>query len=91
MFKSTYMGELTEDLDGWYEYTCGVPVKIKFDKNEMYEVSYQHTGLTCSAEVSRIYNTPEGDINRESLKVFTNKVYGFGKHCKEAFDREKLY
>ena len=80
MFKSAY-------LSGTAEYSCAVPVKMKFNKDEMYEVSYQHTGLTCTAEVSRIHKTSEGKIRREAVKVFNNYTYGFGEKCKEAFEK----
>ncbi|MDD9173482.1 hypothetical protein PVK63_01255 [Aliivibrio sp. S2TY2] len=84
MFKSAY-------LSGTAEYSCAVPVKMKFNKDEMYEVSYQHTGLTCTAEVSRIHKTSEGKIRREAVKVFNNYTYGFGEKCKEAFEKSRLY
>ncbi|MGD8174132.1 hypothetical protein ACQEXU_21025 [Vibrio sp. TRT 21S02] len=84
MFKSIH-------VNGATEYSCAVPVKMKFNKDEMYEVSYQHTDLACSAEVSRIHKTSEGNITRDAITVFSNYAYGFGEQCKEAFKKWRLY
>ena len=84
MFKGTVTEGLTE-------YSCGVPIKMNFENDAMYEINFQNYGTTCNAILSEVYELADGEPRKKPLETFTNSVYGFGEQCKEAFDQLRLY
>jgi hypothetical protein len=72
-------------------YSCGVPIKIKFNPNEIYELSYNYDWPNCSVDISTIKKDQDSQYKRKLIKKFKNKIGNFGENCMKAFKKTRLY
>lgn len=81
-----------EMIRGMTVYTCGVPVRFKFDANEMYELNYQYDIYNkCSVEINKIVVGSLREVGFDKIATFSNSPVGFGEGCVRAFNKGRLY